>query len=99
MPALCLQKIAFAEMREAGVRGVLIYCGTIVARTPWPIRRRAVGQRCPSLASQAGRGEDITDREVKRRDRPYQAGRSKHSLKIKNRKHPAIDRGTSGEKM
>ncbi|WP_018317318.1 DNA ligase [Bradyrhizobium sp. WSM2793] len=29
----------------------------------------------------------------KRRDRPYQAGRSKHWVKVKNRKHPAMDRG------
>jgi ATP-dependent DNA ligase len=28
----------------------------------------------------------------KRRDRPYQAGRSKHWVKIKNRKHAAVDR-------
>ena len=28
----------------------------------------------------------------KRRDRPYQAGRSKHSVKVKNRKHPAMGR-------
>jgi len=28
----------------------------------------------------------------KRRDRPYYAGRSKHSIKVKNRKHPAMDR-------
>jgi hypothetical protein len=28
----------------------------------------------------------------KRRDRPYQAGRSKHWLKVKNRKHPAMSR-------
>jgi hypothetical protein len=28
----------------------------------------------------------------KRRDRPYQAGRSKHWLKGKNRKHPAMER-------
>jgi hypothetical protein len=28
----------------------------------------------------------------KRRDRPYQAGRSKHWVKVKNRKHPAMDR-------
>ncbi len=28
----------------------------------------------------------------KRRDRPYQAGRSKHWLKVKNRKHPAMNR-------
>jgi ATP-dependent DNA ligase len=28
----------------------------------------------------------------KRRDRPYQAGRSKHWVKVKNRQHPAMDR-------
>lgn len=28
----------------------------------------------------------------KRRDRPYQAGRSKHWLKVKNRRHPAMER-------
>ncbi len=28
----------------------------------------------------------------KRRDRPYRAGRSKHWIKVKNRKHPAISR-------
>jgi bifunctional non-homologous end joining protein LigD len=28
----------------------------------------------------------------KRRDRPYQAGRSKHWIEIKNRAHPAMDR-------
>jgi hypothetical protein len=28
----------------------------------------------------------------KHRDRPYQAGRSKHWVKIKNRKHPAMAR-------
>ena len=28
----------------------------------------------------------------KRRDRPYQAGRSTHWIKVKNRKHPAIKR-------
>jgi ATP-dependent DNA ligase len=28
----------------------------------------------------------------KHRDRPYQAGRSKHRVKGKNRKHPAIYR-------
>ena len=26
------------------------------------------------------------------RDRPYQAGRSKHWIKLKNRKHPAMSR-------
>lgn len=28
----------------------------------------------------------------KRRDRPYQCGRSKHWIKVKNRSHPAINR-------
>jgi ATP-dependent DNA ligase len=28
----------------------------------------------------------------KRRDRPYQAGRSKHWIKLKNRNHPAMQR-------
>jgi bifunctional non-homologous end joining protein LigD len=28
----------------------------------------------------------------KRRDRPYRASRSKHWIKIKNRKHPAMSR-------
>jgi bifunctional non-homologous end joining protein LigD len=28
----------------------------------------------------------------KRRDRPYQTRRSKHWLKVKNRKHPAMSR-------
>jgi bifunctional non-homologous end joining protein LigD len=28
----------------------------------------------------------------KRRDRPYQAGRSKHWVKVKNRSHPAMER-------
>jgi bifunctional non-homologous end joining protein LigD len=28
----------------------------------------------------------------KRRDWPYQAGRSKHWVKVKNRKHPAMSR-------
>ena len=28
----------------------------------------------------------------KRRDRPYQAGRSKHWIKVKNRQHPAMKR-------
>jgi bifunctional non-homologous end joining protein LigD len=34
----------------------------------------------------------LEDLVSKRRDRPYQAGRSKHWVKIKNRKRPAISR-------
>ena len=30
------------------------------------------------------------------RDRPCQAGRSEHWIKIKNRKHPAMDRAMEG---
>jgi ATP-dependent DNA ligase len=30
----------------------------------------------------------------KHRDRPYQGGRSKHWIKVKNRSHPAMDRVT-----
>jgi ATP-dependent DNA ligase len=32
----------------------------------------------------------------KHRDRPYQAGKSKHWIKVKNRKHPAMERVTDG---
>jgi len=32
----------------------------------------------------------------KRRDRPYQAGRSKHWVKVKNRTHPAMARVMDG---
>jgi bifunctional non-homologous end joining protein LigD len=28
----------------------------------------------------------------KHRDRPYRSGRCKHWIKVKNRKHPAMDR-------
>ena len=34
----------------------------------------------------------------KRRDRPYQAGRSKHWIKVKNRQHPAMSRGESSSR-
>jgi bifunctional non-homologous end joining protein LigD len=32
----------------------------------------------------------------KRRERPYQAGRSKHWVKVKNSKHPAMSRVMDG---
>jgi hypothetical protein len=35
---------------------------------------------------------NLRDLVSKRRERPYQAGWSKHWLKIKNRTHPAMDR-------
>jgi bifunctional non-homologous end joining protein LigD len=34
-------------------------------------------------------GPDLFQAACKRRDRPYQAGRSKHWIKVKNRQHPA----------
>jgi len=34
----------------------------------------------------------------KRRDRPCQAGRSKHWVKVKNRKHPAMSRVMEGSR-
>jgi ATP-dependent DNA ligase len=34
----------------------------------------------------------LEDLVSKRSDRPYQAGRSKYWIKVKNRKHPAMDR-------
>ena len=37
-------------------------------------------------------GGDAVDLGDEDRDRPYQAGRSKHWVKIKNRKHPAMQR-------
>ena len=57
----------------------------------------------PRVAIPLGRAllhESATFREVHRRgpgavclwDRPYQAGRSKHWVKVKNRRHPAMDR-------
>jgi ATP-dependent DNA ligase len=35
----------------------------------------------------------------KRRDRPYQAGRSKHWIKVKNRKHPAMRTGNGARNL
>jgi ATP-dependent DNA ligase len=34
----------------------------------------------------------LEGRVSKRRDRPYQAGRFKHWVKVKNRAHPAMSR-------
>jgi bifunctional non-homologous end joining protein LigD len=39
-----------------------------------------------------GPSNDKRPWDTKRRDRPYQAGRSKHWVKIKNRQHPAMSR-------
>jgi hypothetical protein len=53
-----------------------------------------------SLSAARSNGSACTDSRApvsspcsaKRRDRPYQSGRSKHWLKVKNRKHPAMNR-------
>ena len=40
----------------------------------------------------AALGEATVEATSKRRDRPYQGGRSKYWVKVKNRKHPAMSR-------
>jgi ATP-dependent DNA ligase len=55
-----------------------------------PIRNGAVASAVPSAALACDMG--LEGLASKRRDRPYQAGRSKHWVKVKNRKHPAMDR-------
>jgi ATP-dependent DNA ligase len=50
-----------------------------------------VGEIGPDLF-RAACGMGLEGLVSKRRDRPYQAGRSKHWIKVKNRKHPAMDR-------
>jgi len=64
---------------------------------------RLLGRR-PVRASSFERGEIGPDLFVatcrmglegsvsKHRDRPYRGGRSKHWIKVKNRKHPAMER-------
>jgi hypothetical protein len=49
-------------------------------------RPSSVGRSVPSYS--APPAECVS----KHRDRPYQAGRSKHWLKVKTRKHPAMYR-------
>jgi len=53
-----------------------------------PFERGEIGRDLFAAACRMGL-EGIVS---KRRDGPYQAGRSKHWLKIKNRAHPAMNR-------
>jgi ATP-dependent DNA ligase len=53
-----------------------------------PFERGEVG---PDLF-RAACNMDLEGLVSKRRDRPYQAGRSRHWLKVKNRSHPAMER-------
>ena len=53
-----------------------------------PFERGEIGPELFTAACRMGLGGLVS----KRRDRPYQAGRSKHRLKIKNRAHPAMSR-------
>jgi bifunctional non-homologous end joining protein LigD len=51
-----------------------------------PVRRR------PELFFYAACRMGLEGLVSKRRDRPYRAGRSKHWVNVKNRKHPAMER-------
>jgi hypothetical protein len=53
-----------------------------------PFERGEIGPDLFRAACRMG----LEDLVSKRRDRPYQAGRSKHWVKVKNRQHPAMDR-------
>jgi bifunctional non-homologous end joining protein LigD len=53
-----------------------------------PFERGEIGPDLFRAACRMG----LEDLVSKRRDRPYQAGRSKHWVKVKNRLHPAMDR-------
>jgi bifunctional non-homologous end joining protein LigD len=53
-----------------------------------PFKRGEIGPDLFRSACQMGLEGLVS----KRRDRPYEAGRSKHWIKVKNRSHPATDR-------
>jgi len=53
-----------------------------------PFERGEIGPHLFRAACQMGLEGLVS----KRRDRPYQSGRSKHWIKVKNRKHPAMSR-------
>jgi bifunctional non-homologous end joining protein LigD len=53
-----------------------------------PFERGEIGPDLCRAASNMGLRGLVS----KLRDRPYQAGRRKHWVKVKNRKHPAMDR-------
>jgi bifunctional non-homologous end joining protein LigD len=66
------------RLQRAPLRGIFIN----------PFERGEIGPDLFRAACQMGLEGLVS----KRRDRPYQAGRSKHWVKVKNRKHPAISR-------
>ena len=99
------QKITFAEMRDMGVRGIIVYCADYTCShsiavsgdawpddfrlsdiEPRPFERGEIGPDLFRAACEPG----LEDLVSKHRDRPYQGGRSKHWVKVKNQKHPAI---------
>ena len=92
------QKITFADMRDQGVRGLPLSMrktnlARLLARRPdgifvAPFEQGEIGPELFRVACDMGLEGLVS----KRRDRPYQAGRSKAWLKIKNRKHPAMSR-------
>src|ERR1700760_1417347 len=53
-----------------------------------PCERGGIGADLFRAACSLGLEELVS----KRRDRPYEAGRSKHWIKVKNRQHPAMER-------
>jgi bifunctional non-homologous end joining protein LigD len=65
----------------------------LLARSTWsifinPLERGEIGPDLFRAACRMGLEVLVS----KRRDRPYQAGRSKHWIKVKNRQPPAVDR-------
>jgi len=75
---LHLRKIALERLLARRPDGIFIN----------PFERGEIGPDLFAAACRMGL-EGIVS---KRRDRPYRGGRSKHWLKIKNRKHPAMSR-------
>jgi len=63
-----LQKITFAEMRSAGVRGMLIYCAGAADR--WP-RDEAIGSSCPRKRRQRRRREDLKEHPGKEEEKQH----------------------------
>jgi bifunctional non-homologous end joining protein LigD len=75
---LHLRKINLARLLARRPEGIFVN----------PFERGEIGPDLFRAACQLGLEGLVS----KRRDRPYQAGRSKHWVKVKNRKHPAMDR-------
>ena len=78
-----LRKLPLA-MRKANLERLLARRGIFIN----PFERGEIGPDLFTAACRMGLEGLVS----KRRDRPYQAGRSKYWIKIKNRKHHAFDR-------